>query len=162
MDARGSVAVRAADDVPFKPRSSAERPVPPPSATTRRPRDCRVFLRRDLFTRLSFRLTRARRRSTSGETIRVAVLFRYSNSVKRGSSWRNAKSRRYARGTGWRAQLNGHLEVGHGGIGFAGKAVERSQSVVDVIGFRGEFARLARLSRASSQRPRFIMATPRW
>ena len=42
--------------------------------------------------------------------------------------------------TVFRAQLDGHLEIGQSRIGFAGKAIERGQRVVNVIGFRRGFA----------------------
>jgi len=38
------------------------------------------------------------------------------------------------------AKVNGDLEIGHGGIGLTGEAIESGESVVDVIGLGGEFA----------------------
>jgi hypothetical protein len=40
----------------------------------------------------------------------------------------------------FRAELNGNLEIGHGGIGFPGEAIKRSQGVMNMVRFRGSFA----------------------
>jgi hypothetical protein len=39
-----------------------------------------------------------------------------------------------------RAEIDGDFEIGHGGIGFAGEAIERGESVVDMIGLGRELA----------------------
>ena len=60
----------------------------------------------------------------------------------------------------FRAKLDGDFQILHGGIGFAGEAIERGHGVDDVVGFRSGFAGAIKCSRASSQRPKFISATP--
>jgi hypothetical protein len=40
----------------------------------------------------------------------------------------------------FRFKLNGDLEIGHGGIRFAGQTIERGQSVMNVVGFRSSTA----------------------
>src|SRR5271168_304481 len=122
----------------FSPRSTVERPVPPPSATTRTDGDrrstaffmgeCRKSAGRTVALRVE-QLGKARIFLQECEILVVASVIAV-----------------------FRTQLDGDLEVEHRRIGFAGQAVESRHGVDDVIGLRRS------LAGAIEVLPRFVPA----
>ena len=73
----------------------------------------------------------------AGRSAAEAVFFRVQQFGKAGVFLEEGEVFIIARVvTVFGAELDGDLEIGHGGIGFAGKAIERRERVVNVVGFR--------------------------
>ena len=144
----------------LRPRRSVERPVPPPRATTRKLREnlfgldgdfftvgfCEAYPRhcteRRINTEYRERRTQSHRdRPEVGPTAGGAVFLRIE---KFGEARIFLEEGEILVVAGviaiFRAQLNGDLQIGHGGIGFAGEAIERGQRVMNVVGFGRGFA----------------------
>src|SRR5258708_10398082 len=142
----------------FKPRSNAERPVPPPRATTRMPgtdeRERRVF-----FTRMPEFARATSRQQELCEFTKIlgdrqqhkyivirynliaSVLFRLEQFGEAGIFLEESKILVVARVvTVGSAQFDGDFQIGQRGIGFTGEAIERSQSVHNVISFGCQLA----------------------
>src|SRR6266849_923461 len=189
----------------LRPRRSVERPVPPPRATTRKPRervfglDVRFFTtafrisgkkksQEKDFTQRTPRTQRSQRRKKQDRLKPVPTKTRQKQLVpfqlfapnykQAGSAKTQAqlfpKELYHQVGTAladgaiflrieqlgearvfleerkilvvarviavFRAQLDGDLQIGQGGIGFAGEAIERGQRVVNMVGLGGGFA----------------------
>src|SRR5260370_27072922 len=150
----------------LRPRRSVERPVPPPRATTRKPRDrvfglelrfvMRVFgmAEQVSFYRKEFNTensedTESREKKKTGQAeacptkpLAGGAVFLWVEQLGEARVFlQESKIFVVARVIAvFRAQLDGDLEIGQGGIGFAGEAIERGQRVVNMIGLRGGFA----------------------
>src|SRR6266481_2416081 len=150
----------------LRPRRSVERPVSPPRATTRKPRDrvfglelrlvMRVFgmAEQVSFYRKEFNTensedTESREKKKTGQaeacpTKRLAggaVFLRIEQLGEARVFLEESKIFVVARMiTILGAQLDGDLQVGESGIGFAGEAIQRGQRVMNVVGFGRGFA----------------------
>src|SRR5713101_6004177 len=144
----------------LRPRRSVERPVPPPRATTRKPRDrvfglelrfvMRVFgmAEQVSFYRKEFNTensedTESTEKKKTGQaeacpTKRLAggaVFLRIEELGEARVFLEESKIFVVARVIAvFRAQLDGDFEIGEGGIGFAGEAIEGGQRVVNMVG----------------------------
>src|SRR5882724_2627522 len=147
----------------LRPRSSVERPVPPPRATTRKPGE-RAFDLEALFFMMIFGTVEAA--SFHGKEFNTEDT-EYAESTERkkpdrpkpiplageaiflwieqfGEAWVFLEEREIfivARMIAiFRTQLNRHLQIGQRGISFAGEAIEGGQRVVNVVGLGRGFA----------------------
>src|SRR5215470_9807814 len=115
----------------FSPRSTVERPVPPPSATilTGRARGCAISFTEER------RMLSGRAVSLRIEQFRKARIFLQEREVL-------VVPRVVAV---FRTQLNRELQIVHRGLGFAGQAIERGHGIDDVVRFRSRFARAVQM-----------------
>src|SRR6266850_2421730 len=148
----------------LRPRRSVERPVPPPRATTRKPWD-RIFgfearffrsafgisginPRKRNFTQRAQRIPRQRRKNRTGKACPYkrpltggAVFLRIEQLGEARIFLEEGKILVVARVIAvFRTQLNGDLQIGQGGISFAGQAIEGGQRIVNMVGFGSGFA----------------------
>src|SRR5881296_2728228 len=155
----------------LRPRRSVERPVPPPRATTRKPRErelefeARFFIfgceanQTTSFYRKEFNteIAEATEKGKTGRALKPAatktasergkgsctrtVLFRIEQFGKARVFLEESKVLIIARVIAvFRAELDGDLEIGQSGIGFAGETIERGQSVMHMVGLGRGFA----------------------
>src|SRR6266496_1237211 len=154
----------------LRPRRRVESPVPPPRATTRKPRErelefeARFFIfgseairrlhstgknstqrsrrprRRERQDGLKPAATKTAGKHGKGSGTR-AVLLRIEQFGKARVFLEKSKVLIIARVIAvFRAELDGDLEIGQSGIGFAGKTIERGQSVMNMVGLGCGFA----------------------
>ena len=136
--------VVAADDVLFSPRRSVDRPVPPPRATMRNPREMFFGLAVFFFTcgrcelifdQIAGDQTAGRffKRSAGGAVfLRIQQFSEARIFLEEGEVF--IVTRVIAI---FRFELNGYFQIGHRGVRFAGEAIESGEGVMNVIGFGG-------------------------
>src|SRR6202040_2034271 len=142
----------------FSPRKRVDSPVPPPNATTLRPRNLRFELEVRFFTAngawcSKTRIQSRHRRGAERRPIMPGKSPRFESAsravflgIKQFSETRVFLKEREVLVIPcmiaiFRTELDGDFQVFHCGIGLAGEAIKRCESVVNVVGFRSRLAR---------------------